>query len=438
MVLEPFRPIAARLRPPSWAGRNLRLLTASAVVSGLGSSGAVIAAAFAVLRSGGSGTDVGLVAAARTAPLVVFLLVGGAMADRLPRHRIMVAANLLNASSQAVFAALVLTGRASIWQMAVLSAIGGTGQAFFSPASEGMILGSVGPSHASQAFAAYRLGVNAAGIGGAALGGALIAAFGPGTVLAADAGSFALAALLRAFLRVTPPPRPERSGGLFRDLRDGWQAFAARRWLWGIVLQFSVINAVVTAAEAVYGPEVSQARLGGAAPWGAAMAAMGIGSVVGGLLTLRWRPRRMLLAGTLCVFPYALPEAALAVPVPTPVLAAAMFAAGCSIAVFGVAWMTALRQEIPEEMLSRVSSYDWLGSVAAMPLGTAVAGPAAEAFGMSGALWGSAGLTVLLTAAVLLAPEVRRMERAGGSAAAVPEPQAQGAESGGGAATTMP
>jgi MFS family permease len=409
---------AVRRRPslPAWAGRDFRLLAASALITGLGTSGTVVAAAFAVLGAGGTGTDVGLVAAARTAPLVVFLLIGGAVADRLPRHRVMVAANLLNASSQAVFAALVLTGQARIWQMAVLSALAGTAQAFFSPASEGMVLSSVQGAHASQAFAVYRVGVNGATIAGAAVGGALIAAFGPGVVLAVDAGSFAVAALLRAFLRVGTAER-QRTGGLWADLREGWREFAARRWLWGVVVQFSVVNAVIAAAESVYGPQVADARLGGAGPWGLALAAGGVGNVLGGLLMLRWRPRRILLAGTLCVFPYALPAVALAVPVPVPLLVVTMFVSGCSIEVFGVTWMMALHQEIPHEMLSRISAYDWFGSVAMVPLGTAAAGPVAAAVGMPGALWGCAGLTLLLTGAVLLAPEVRRLERAPGAVA---------------------
>ena len=134
---------AAVRRRPAWAGRNYTLLTAAAVVTNLGSHGALIAAAFAVLEAGGDGGDVGLVAAARTLPLVLFLLIGGAVADRLPRHRVMVAANALNCLSQAAFAVLVLTGEPQLWQMMLLSALGGTGQAFFSPAAEGMLLSSV-------------------------------------------------------------------------------------------------------------------------------------------------------------------------------------------------------------------------------------------------------------------------------------------------------
>ncbi|TMU89677.1 MFS transporter [Streptomyces sp. DASNCL29] len=427
-------PPAPRLRPrrPAWAGRNYTLLTTAAVVTGLGNAGALIAAAFAVLEAGGDGGDIGLVAAARTLPLVVFLLIGGAVADRLPRHRVMVAANSLNCLSQAVFAVLVLSGEARLWQMAVLSALGGTGQAFFSPAAEGMLLSSVSGEQAARAFALFRMGMNGAQIGGAALGGALVAVVGPGWVLAVDAAAFAVAGALRSLLDVRAVARREPGGGMLRDLREGWREFVGRPWLWSIVVQFSVVNAVVGAAEAVYGPLVAEDQLGGARPWGLALAAFGAGTVLGGLLMVRWRPRRMLLAGSLCVLPLALPSAALAVPVPVVPLAVVMFLVGVSVEVFGVSWMTALHQEIPEDKLSRVSAYDWFGSVAMVPLATALAGPAEEVFGRAGSLWGCSALILALTLAVLTVPDVRRLRRRetepvaeGGPAAAAdtaPEP----------------
>ncbi|GAA2340906.1 MFS transporter [Streptomyces violaceusniger] len=427
-------PPAPRLRPrrPAWAGRNYTLLTTAAVVTGLGNAGALIAAAFAVLETGGDGGDVGLVAAARTLPLVVFLLIGGAVADRLPRHRVMVAANSLNCLSQAVFAVLVLSGEARLWQMAVLSALGGTGQAFFSPAAEGMLLSSVNGEQAPRAFALFRMGMNGAQIGGAALGGALVAVVGPGWVLAVDAAAFAVAGALRSLLDVRAVAQREPGGGMLRDLREGWREFVGRPWLWSIVVQFSVVNAVVGAAESVFGPLVAEDHLGGARPWGLALAAFGAGTVLGALLMVRWRPRRMLLAGSLCVLPLALPSAALAVPVPVGPLAVVMFLVGVSVEVFGVSWMIALRQEIPEDKLSRVSAYDWFGSVAMVPLATALAGPAEEAFGRSASLWGCSALILALTLAVLTVPDVRRLRRRetepvaeGGPAAAAdtdPEP----------------
>ncbi|MFJ8649334.1 MFS transporter [Streptomyces sp. NPDC093546] len=400
-----------RLRRPAWAGRNYTLLTAAAVVTNLGTHGALIAAAFAVLETGGDGGDVGLVTAARTLPLVLFLLIGGAVADRLPRHRVMVAANALNCVSQGLFAVLVLTGDAVLWQMMLLSALGGTGQAFFSPAAEGMLMSSVSGEQVSRAFALFRMAMNGAGIGGAALGGAMIAAVGPGWVLAIDAAAFAVAGALRAFLDVGHIAKRAPGGGLLKDLREGWTEFASRPWLWSIVAQFAVVVAVVGAAESVYGPLVAQEELGGARPWGLALAAFGVGTLGGAVLMMRWKPRRMLLVGTLCVFPLALPSAALAVPLPVGGLAAVMFLSGVTLEVFGVAWMTALHQEIPEEKLSRVSAYDWFGSTAMLPVSTALAGPAESLFGRQTALWGCAGLIVLVTALVLLVPDVRNLTR---------------------------
>ncbi|WBB60852.1 MFS transporter [Streptomyces sp. WMMC500] len=410
----PVREPAAASGPaprPRWAGRNYTLLSLAAVITGLGASGALIASAFAVLEAGGSATDVGLVAAARTTALIVFVLVGGAVADRIPRHRVMVVANAVNCTSQGLFAALVITGEAHVWQMVVLSAVGGTGHAFFAPAAEGMVLSSVTGEQAGRAFALFRVGINGAGIGGAALGGAMVAAVGPGWVLAVDAAAFAVAAALRAFLDVSGIPERQPGGSILTDLKVGWQEVTGRPWLWSIVLQFAVVNAVVAAAEAVYGPLVAREHLGGAGPWGLAMGAFAAGTLAGALVMTRWKPRRMLLAGVLCVFPLALPAAGLAVPLPALGLAAVMFVSGLAVEVFAVAWMMALHQEIPEDKLSRVSSYDWLGSIALIPVTTALAGPMQDLVGRSAALWGCAALVVLLTAAVLCVPDVRRLRR---------------------------
>lgn len=396
---------------PAWAGRNYLLLSGATVIANLGSSGALIATAFAVLAAGGSATDVGLVAAARTVPLVLFLLIGGAVADRLPRHRVMVAANALSGVSQGLFALLVLTGEPRLWQMAVLAALGGTGQAFFAPASEGMVLASVSGEQAGRAFAVFRMGMNGANIGGTALGGALVAAVGPGWVLALDSAAFALAAALRAFLDVSGVPARAPGGGVLHDLRDGWREVVSRPWLWAVVVQFSLVNAVVAAAEAVYGPLVAEQHLGGPGPWGLALAAFGAGTAGGALMMTRVRPHRLLLTGALCIFPLALPSAALAVPLPVAGLSAIMFATGISVEVFAVTWMMALHQEIPEEKFSRVSSYDWLGSLAMVPLATALAGPVQDLIGRKAALWGCSGVVTLLTAAVLCVPEVRRLAR---------------------------
>ncbi|MFE7317994.1 MFS transporter [Streptomyces sp. NPDC057555] len=406
---------------PAWAGRNFVLLSAATVIAGLGSNGAAIATSFAVLDAGGSAADVGLVSAARTLPLVLFLLIGGAVADRIPRHRVMVAANSVNCVSQGLFALVVLSGTANLWEMALLAAIGGTGQAFFAPAAEGMVLAGVSGEQVGRAFAVFRIGANGATIGGAALGGALVATVGPGWVLAVDSAAFAVAGVLRAFLDVGGVPERTASSGILHDLRDGWREVVSRPWLWAIVAQFSIVNAMFVSVQSVYGPLVADDHLGGAGPWGIALAAFGAGTAAGALLMTRLKPRRILLVGTLCVFPFALPAAALAVPVPAGWVTAIMFGAGISIEVFAVTWMVALHQEIPEEKFSRVSSYDWLGSLAMVPVATSLAGPAQDLIGRPAALWSCAGLIVLLTAAVLCVPDVRRLTRRR-PAPATPEP----------------
>ncbi|MBP0450948.1 MFS transporter [Kitasatospora sp. RG8] len=394
-----------------WAGRNFRIQTAATVISGLGNAGAPIATAFAVMESGGSTAEVGYVTAARLVPVVLLLMVGGALADRLPRHHVMVAANLFSAVSQAVLAALVLAGNVQLWQLMLLSAAGGAGHAFYAPASEGMIMQSVAAEHAGRAFSVFRLALNSAQIGGMALGGALTAAVGPGWVLALDAGCFLLAASLRFLLEAEAAAPAEPGGGMLRDLREGWQEFASRRWLWVIVLQFAVLMACITAVDAVYGPIVAEQRLGGARDWGLALAAHGVGLVVTGLVMVRWQPRRILLVGNWGVFLFGLPALALALTAPLPALVAAMFLSGAGVTVFGVNWMIALQQEIPAEAFSRVSAYDHLGSLSLAPVGTALAGPAADTLGLSGALWACTALCLVLSAVVLLDPQVRRLSR---------------------------
>ncbi|MEV4557750.1 MFS transporter [Kitasatospora sp. NPDC049285] len=416
---------------PAWAGRNYRIQTAATVVSGLGNAAAPIATAFAVLNAGWGTAEVGYVTAARTVPLVALLLVGGAIADRLPRHLVMVGANAFNALSQAALAALVLLGQPSLWALVVLSAAGGAGQAFYAPAAEGVILRAVAPEHAAKAFSVFKMALNGAQIGGAALGGALVAVVGPGWVLAVDAGCFAVAAALRVLLEpeAADARGPERPG-LVHELRVGWREFRSRQWLWAIVVQFSLMNACTMAVEAVYGPVVAKERMGGAGAWGLAMAALSVGMVSSGVLMARWEPRRVLLAGNRGVFLFGLPALALALRLPLAPVVVAMFLSGVGVTVFVVGWMVTLQQEIPEDLLSRISAYDSFGSFALLPVGTALAGPAAQLMGLSGALWACAAISLVLAAAALLVPEVRTLERTAASgahtAAAQPEPATSG------------
>jgi len=390
--------------------RNFRLLVTCNVISVAGSAVSFVAIPFAVLRIGGSASDVGYVAAAKLIPLIAFLLLGGVVADRLPRHQIMAVANAVQALAQGTSACLVLTGHARVWQLVVLAAAGGIGVGFYYPAAQGLLPQTVPPDQRSQANALDQTGQNAASIAGAALGGLLIGLAGPGWGLAIDAATFAVAGAMRIGMCFPSMP-PVQASSMLHDLCEGWHEFTSRRWLWVIVLLFAFLVAISAGTINVLGPLVAHTRLGGARSWGLIVATYSAGAILGGLAMTRFRPLRMLLAAVLSVPAFSVVQFALAVPLTVPLdLAASFFAGGC-LEVFGVSWTTILQQEIPPEKLSRISSYDALGNYTLTPVGIAIAGPLAGAFGTSAVLFVGGALVVLLPLLVLLLPEVRHIRR---------------------------
>lgn len=401
--------IRSQLRGPL-RSRNFRLLAMCNVISVTGSAVSFVALPFAVLRIGGTPSDIGYVTAARLIPLIGFLLVGGVIADRLPRHQVIIAASALQAFAQGASAALILTGRAQIWQLAVLAAAGGFGFGLYYPAAQGLLPQTAPADQLAQANALDRTGRNAAGIGGSAVGGLMIGLAGPGWGLAIDAASFAIAGALLIGMRLPDLP-PVTSTSILHDLHDGWHEFSSRRWLWIIVTQFAFLVAVSAATINVLGPLVADSRLGGAQSWGFIVAAYSAGAVGGGLIMIRFRPRRILTAAMLSIPAFSLLPFTLAVPLTVPLDIAASFLAGGCLEVFAVSWATTLQQEIPREKLSRVSSYDALGNYALTPVGSVIAGPLAGALGAPAVLAAGGAIVVLLPILILLIPEVRHMQR---------------------------
>ena len=392
------------------AEREFRLLFLGRTISFVGSAFANIALAFAVLDLTGSKADLGYVLAARTVPMVLFILVGGIWADRLPRHHVMVVSNVLSGVSQAAVAALLFSGHAQIWQIAALAAVNGASSAFFFPASSGITPQTVPESLLQQANAVLRLGRNGSYIVGGAIAGLVVYATSPATGLAVDAATFLLAAALTAAMRL-PSSLHMESSTFLADLALGWREFVSRTWLWVIVLQFGAVNAVQLGSEGVLGPAVSKEHFHGAAGWGLIGAAQALGLVAAGVLLLRLRPRRMLLAATLGYLLTAPLLFALAVPVPLPAVLVLAFLAAIGSETFGVLWDTTMQQEIPQDRLSRVYSYDALGSFALIPLGLAAAGPVAEVLGTRTTLFAAGFVSLTATLAVLLVRDVRRLRR---------------------------
>lgn len=405
----------SRVRLPGALGplveREFRLLFLARTFTFFGAALAPLALAFAVIDLTGSATDLGLVTAASLVPMIILTLVGGVWADRLPRHHVMVASDAVSAAAQAVTAALLLMGTAEIWHLVVLAFVRGSATAFFFPAAQGIVPQTVSAARLHEANALLRLSRNGTTIGGAALGGILVAAFGPGWAIAIDAATYFAGSAFLLRLRIPNTLRlPEQH--FVRELLEGWQEFRSRTWLWAIVVQFAFVNACGVGAWSVLGPLVAAESLGGAGAWGLILAAQGAGFFLGGLVMLRYRPRRPLLAATLGVFFLVPPLLLLAGPAPTVAIAAGAFAAGVGGEVFGVLWDTVMQEQIPEAALSRVSSYDMFGSIIFIPLGAAAAGVVAEQIGVTETIVAAAAVITFATALVLLVDEVRSL-RAG-------------------------
>jgi MFS family permease len=317
---------------------------------------------------------------------------------------------VLSALTQGAIAALLFAGHAQIWQLAALAAVNGASAAFFFPASSGIIPQTVPEPLLQDANAILRLGLNGSVIVGGAVAGLVVYATSPATGIAVDAASFLVAAVLTALLHL-PRSLHMESSNFLADLQLGWREFTGRAWLWAIVIQFGFVNAVQQGSEGVLGPAVSKAHYHGAAGWGLIAAAQAAGLMIGGLLMLRLRPRRMLLVATLGYLLSVPLLFGLAIPLPLAAVIVLGGVAGIGTETFGVLWDTTMQQEIPQDRLSRVYSYDALGSFALIPLGLAIAGPVAEAVGTRTTLLVAGTISLSATLAVLLVHDVRTLRR---------------------------
>ena len=384
----------------------------------LGSAIAPVAIAFAVLDLTGSVAALGLVLAARSIPEVVFMLVGGVIADRFDRARIVVAANVLAGAAQGVAATLLLTETASVPALAALEAINGTASAIVFPAAAALTPLTVPSRMLQEANAELRLGLNAALVVGAAAGGLLVGTLGSGWGLAVDAAAYVVAAGFFVRLRreqaaessSSSVPRPHRVGGVLRDLRDGWREVASRTWLWTVILAFGFANAAQAAARGTLGPVVAD-RSFGPEGWGLLLAVQTAGMFAGGFLMLRLRPSRPLLVGCAAILLWVPMFVVLAVNPTLPVLLPTAFVGGIGVEVFSVCWDLSLQQQVPQDRLSRVYSFDALGSYAMIPVGQLVAGPLSLALGTEDAIITCAAVIAISIGATLTVPSVRRLRR---------------------------
>ena len=387
--------------------RDFRLVFGAALVSLVGDGVLPVALAFAVLDLTGSATDLGIVLAARTVALVGALLVGGVVADRAGRRMVMISADLARLAAQGVIGVLLVSGDATVAEIAVSQVVLGAASGFFNPASSGLIP-AVAEERLRQANALRGMATAAGSLAGPAIAGVLVVTAGPGWALLIDAASYGVSALLLARVRRDVDDPAASDARFLADLRDGFAEVRSRTWVWATIVAFSLLTTFALAFP-VLGAVVARRQLGGAGAWAAILVARAAGALIAGTSLLRLAPRRPLLVATLAGMVTALPTILLAIPAPLAVIAVGALVSGIGPMVFNTLWETTLQHHIPPSARSRVSAYDWLGSMALQPVGYALIGPLATAVGVPAALYLCGGVEFAVLALLLTVPDIRTL-----------------------------
>ena len=420
-----------------WSHRDFRWLFLSQTISTTGDRIVLVALALLVTERTGSTADLGLVLGAYTLAHVSFVLLGGVWADRLPRHRIMFSTDLIRGGLHALLAVLILADVVTIWQLIAIEALFGMAEAFFRPAFSGLVPQTVPEELIQEANALNNLTQTIAEFAGPAIATALVLTVGTGAAFGVDAATFFVSAALLTLVRPRERGEPAPRAPWRRELREGFEEVRSRTWVWVTIAVFSFQLLGAFAPYVVLGPTVAEEQYGDAALYGWLAASVGFGTALGSLLALRWRPARPLVAGILLVLPFCLLLTAFAIGIPLAVALPLGMLTGIGVALFGVWWQTALARRIPPRALSRVTSYDWLGSLALLPVGYVLVGVLAEQVGATEvmAVGGVLAASVLLLG--LLPRESRALGSDGGEAGDVP-PTPPGAPTAAGAAVVPP
>lgn len=391
--------------------RDFGLFFAARAVAKLGDTMLPVALATGLLLHGYGAGAVGLAMAASVACFAGLVIFGGVFADRFSTRLLMIGADLVRLVTQCLAAVMFFTGHVVLWQVCVIGAVNGIAAALFQPG-----VASTVPRLAAdvqKANGAIRVAESVMALAGPAVAGMLVAVASPGGVFAVHAGTYGLSALCLLLLRLpaAAPSAPGRGTAGFRsDLVQGWREFRSRSWLWGVIAVWGLFTLTV------WGPAVplvaTEVVTGhGAGAYGLINSALGAGTVVGGLIALRARPRHMLRAGAVAVFGAALFPATVGAGLGVPAMAAGAAVAGTGMSFWGVMWATSVQTQVPADVLNRLHAYDVAGSLAMMPVGQALAGPAAAALGAERVLLVGGVMTVVVGTALLAAPAIRNLVR---------------------------
>lgn len=392
--------------------RNFAWYYAARFASMTGSMMVSVALAFAVLEISDSASALGLVLAANTIPMVLFLLFGGVISDRFNRAAIMKVSGLLSALTQGTVAFLVITDTAQLWMVIAIEVVNGAVSAVSFPAMASLVPQLVPRDRLQNANVLLSMSRGGLAIIGPTLAALLVVSFGPGWALAIDALMWLVAALLISKVQIPPREKASKpSESMITELREGWSVFIGHTWLWVVVLAFGFLNAIHTGAWFTLGPALAKDTIGEGG-WGLVLSAESIGMLLMTVLLLKVRLRRPLFAGMLGCACFGLPLFMLGVDPHVVPLICVTFISGMGMEVFSLGWNLAMQENIDEDVLSRAYSYDALGSFVAMPVGQIVYGPLGEAFGYRNVLVISGVLYTTVALTALLSRSVRSLERA--------------------------
>ena len=412
--------------------RDFRFLWLAQSSSFLGDYLVMVALALFVIARTGSATDLGFVLAAKALPLIGFLLIGGVWADRLPRHRVMIATDLVRFTLHGLLAVLIFTGNVTIWQLVAIEVVFGSAEAFFRPAADGLLPQTIPEEDIQQARAVTTVSNNVAEFAGPALATALVLGAGAGWAFALDAATFLASA---AFLtRVRPRSRGaaasvsseagHREPSMWAEIRAGSREVRSRTWVWATLFSFCGALFFGLAPWFVLGPIIAHEQYGHISVYGFLEGAIGLGTILGALISVGWRPLHPMRMAMLAIMVWPVAAILYASGVTLFVVLPITLIGGTGIALFDVLWTTALAERIPPASLSRVSSFDWMISGGLLPLGYAIAGPLAVALGTVNVMIVGSVLALIAFVLGFLPRETRMLERleAGETAARAEEP----------------
>lgn len=372
----------------------------------VGSAMTPVVLALAVLQATDSVSDTGLVLAANILPTLILMLLGGVLADRLPRARILTATCALGAVIQFGMAAVLFAEDFNLPLMAILAATSGMLGAFTSPALRGIVPDLVYEEHIQSANAALATSKNATKVLGPTIAGVLVAFAGGGWALVVDAITFVIAAIL--FSRLPGLTTPRRRSGVVTDLKEGFSIFRRLRWVWTLSLTYATINLLVIGPWQVLGPSLVRVDHS-IALWGAILSVRAAGLLVASLIMLKLRFKNPLVAGLMLGAMTGLPLLALGASLPISLVFAIVFISAFGMTAAGVTYDSALQSHVPRHELSRVASIDDLLSFATVPLSQALVGPLAGILGAHELLIFSGLSVILLHFLPLLVGEARHI-----------------------------